>query len=70
MFYKVLVILIGLAVAVTGFLFIRGALGYLISSFVDFILYFIHNLASVFIFVIGLVTALITISEALEKKKR
>ena len=70
MFYKVIAILIGVAVAVVGFLFIRGALGYFIGTIIDFVLYFIHNLASVLIFVIGLITALITISEALEKKKR
>ena len=70
MFYKILGILVGLVVAVVGFLFIRGALGYFIGTIVDFILYFIHNLASVLIFVIGTLTALITVSEALEKKKR
>jgi hypothetical protein len=69
MLYKVFAILIGLSTAIAGFLFIRGALNYLIVSYMDFILYFIHNLASVFIFVIGLITALITLSEAFEKRK-
>ncbi|OGF46439.1 MAG: hypothetical protein A2231_12755 [Candidatus Firestonebacteria bacterium RIFOXYA2_FULL_40_8] len=69
MFYKLLAILIGLAIAALGFWFVRGALGYFIESVVDLIIYFIHNLASIFIFVIGFITALITVGEAMEKKR-
>ena len=70
MFYKIIGIIVGLIVAAVGFLFIRGAIGYLIESLVDFMLYFIHNLASVFIFAIGAVTALITFGEAIQKRSR
>ncbi|OGF47434.1 MAG: hypothetical protein A2452_02830 [Candidatus Firestonebacteria bacterium RIFOXYC2_FULL_39_67] len=70
MFYKYLAIIVGAASAATGFYFIDKARGYFIESFVDYFLYFMHSFASIFIFVVGIVTALITLSETLEKKKR
>lgn len=68
MLYKILGTVLGLLVAFAGIWLIRGALGYFIESLADFIFYFIHNITSVFIFAIGLITALITIGEVLEKK--